>query len=82
MNLDPFIRAAHRARRRAKILDVVSSKWFALLVPSVVGEPIWDWAFNRYIIAKGEADWLMKDEIRRSGGTVFQSPTYRERDLS
>ncbi len=79
--VDQFIKAARRAGRRQWILDLVSARWLRWLP-----EGVWDWAFDRFARADGEARRLIEDEIRRSGGTVFHSVKakiyYRERDFS
>ena len=83
MNLDSFVRAKRIANRRAKVLDFFSSKWFALFVPEAIGEPLWDWAFDRYARADAEANLWMEAEIRRNGGTVFRLwNVHRDRDFS
>ncbi len=92
MNLDAFIAAKRRANRRARLLDVISSRWLSSLASiTIVGplffepivESLWDWAFDRYVRAEAEANLWMENEIRRSGCTVFKWPNaHREREMS
>ena len=92
MNLDSFVCAKRIANRRAKVLDVFSSKWLSRLASvTILGplffepivESLWDWAFDRYVRADAEANLWMEAEIKRSGGTVFRLPSaHRDREYS